>query len=276
MHVDWVAGGSSLLEFPPALGYKRLFLANAHGDLIAYSTATGKRAWVLHERRCTASSPAVNRYEGGTVYEAFLQKEPCKSRKASGEILTRLAPVLPELWGGSADLAESNNTTMEGEPSFVPAEHQTKMWSGGPYGRTLHGGALFSLADSAFAFATNGGGTLSVAIDMHLGIPVASYPGDVLVAEAVEQSQSNRLAFVDVTVRNQRAAQWRPALHGVEHPLKQCSHTWLVAHVDENAQGVAQSEAGLEHDGQLGRQGLHIRQAAAVPGLQHLAPPAVR
>ncbi|WP_291163152.1 hydroxyphenylacetyl-CoA thioesterase PaaI [Gemmatimonas sp. UBA7669] len=69
---------------------------------------------------------------------------------------------------------------------------------------TLHGGALFSLADSAFAFATNGGGTLSVAIDMHLGIPVASYPGDVLVAVAVEQSQSNRLAFVDVTVRNQR------------------------------------------------------------------------
>lgn len=68
---------------------------------------------------------------------------------------------------------------------------------------TLHGGALFSLADSAFAFATNGGGTLSVAIDMHLGIPVASYPGDVLVAVAVEQSQSNRLAFVDVTVRNQ-------------------------------------------------------------------------
>lgn len=69
---------------------------------------------------------------------------------------------------------------------------------------TLHGGALFSLADSAFAFATNGGGTLSVAIDMHLGIPAASYPGDVLVAVAVEQSQSNRLAFVDVTVRNQR------------------------------------------------------------------------
>jgi outer membrane protein assembly factor BamB len=85
--VDWVAGGSSLLEFPPALGYKRLFLANAHGDLMAYSTASGKRAWVVHEKRCTAASPAVNRYEGGTVYEAFLQREPCKSRKADGEII---------------------------------------------------------------------------------------------------------------------------------------------------------------------------------------------
>src|SRR5439155_13985478 len=62
------------------------------------------------------------------------------TRSASGKVLTALAGVLPELWGGSADLAESNNTTMEGEPSFVPAEHQTKMWPGGPYGRTLHFG----------------------------------------------------------------------------------------------------------------------------------------
>src|SRR5262249_38394615 len=55
------------------------------------------------------------------------------TRAASGKVLSALASVLPELWGGSADLAESNNTTMEGEPSFVPAEHQTKMWPGGPY-----------------------------------------------------------------------------------------------------------------------------------------------
>src|SRR5882724_7152308 len=62
------------------------------------------------------------------------------TRKASGTILTALAPVLPELWGGSADLAESNLTTMEGEPSFIPVNHQTAMWPGKPYGRTLHFG----------------------------------------------------------------------------------------------------------------------------------------
>jgi transketolase len=62
------------------------------------------------------------------------------TRKASGAILTALAPVLPELWGGSADLAESNLTTMEGEPSFIPTDHQTAMWPGNPYGRTLHFG----------------------------------------------------------------------------------------------------------------------------------------
>ena len=62
------------------------------------------------------------------------------TRAASGKVLSALAPVLPELWGGSADLAESNNTTMAGEPSFIPARRQTHEWKGGPYGRTLHFG----------------------------------------------------------------------------------------------------------------------------------------
>lgn len=62
------------------------------------------------------------------------------TRAASGKILGALAPVLPELWGGSADLAESNNTTMEGEPSFIPAEYATKAFPGHEYGRTLHFG----------------------------------------------------------------------------------------------------------------------------------------
>jgi transketolase len=74
------------------------------------------------------------------------------TRSASGKILTALADVLPELWGGSADLAESNNTTMEGEPSFIPAEHQTKVWTGGPYGRTLH----FGIREHAMGAIMNG------------------------------------------------------------------------------------------------------------------------
>lgn len=54
------------------------------------------------------------------------------TRKASGEVLAAIATVLPELWGGSADLAESNNTTMTGQPSFIPAGKQTEAWPGGP------------------------------------------------------------------------------------------------------------------------------------------------
>ena len=56
------------------------------------------------------------------------------TRKASGTVLDAIVPVLPELWGGSADLAEPNNTTPKGEPSFIPTEHQTKEFPGGPYG----------------------------------------------------------------------------------------------------------------------------------------------
>ncbi len=74
------------------------------------------------------------------------------TRSASGQVLTALADTLPELWGGSADLAESNLTTMVGQPSFVPADHQTKMWPGGPYGRTLH----FGIREHAMGSIMNG------------------------------------------------------------------------------------------------------------------------
>ena len=74
------------------------------------------------------------------------------TRKASGEVLAALYPEIPELWGGSADLAESNNTAVKGEPSFLPANRQTKMWSGGPYGRTLH----FGVREHAMGSVMNG------------------------------------------------------------------------------------------------------------------------
>ncbi|KDS93030.1 transketolase [Dermabacter hominis 1368] len=72
------------------------------------------------------------------VFEA--DEKGLATRAASGKVLSALAPVLPELWGGSADLAGSNNTTMAGEPSFIPEANQTKDFSGSPYGRTLHFG----------------------------------------------------------------------------------------------------------------------------------------
>src|SRR5207237_1460324 len=82
----------------------------------------------------------------------FPTDKPVSTRAAWGKVLGALADVLPELWGGSADLAESNNTTMEGEPSFVPTEHQTKVWPGGPYGRTLH----FGIREHAMGSILNG------------------------------------------------------------------------------------------------------------------------
>ena len=62
------------------------------------------------------------------------------TRAASGKVLGELAAVMPELWGGSADLAGSNNTTMKGEPSFLPEEIGSDDFPGNEYGRTLHFG----------------------------------------------------------------------------------------------------------------------------------------
>ncbi|KPN18652.1 transketolase [Arthrobacter sp. Edens01] len=83
---------------------------------------------------------------------AFEAGKDVSTRAASGKVLSAIGPVLPELWGGSADLAESNNTTIEGAESFVPAGRQTAAWSGGPYGRVLH----FGIREHAAAAIVNG------------------------------------------------------------------------------------------------------------------------
>ncbi|WP_096286819.1 transketolase [Mycobacterium ahvazicum] len=62
------------------------------------------------------------------------------TRAASGKVLSALGPKLPELWGGSADLAGSNNTTMDGVKSFGPPSITTKDYTADWYGRTLHFG----------------------------------------------------------------------------------------------------------------------------------------
>jgi transketolase len=82
-------------------------------------------------------------FEGGTEVS---------TRAASGKVLTALGAVIPELWGGSADLAESNNTTIGGAASFVPSEHSTHEWTGNHYGRVLH----FGIREHAMAAILNG------------------------------------------------------------------------------------------------------------------------
>ena len=74
------------------------------------------------------------------------------TRAASGKVLTALGAVIPELWGGSADLAESNTTTIGGAASFIPAEHSTGEWTGNQYGRVLH----FGIREHAMAAILNG------------------------------------------------------------------------------------------------------------------------
>ena len=72
------------------------------------------------------------------------------TRKASGEVINAVAAVMPELWGGSADLAESNNTTIEGGGSFLP--EGSALPGASPYGRILH----FGIREHAMGSIING------------------------------------------------------------------------------------------------------------------------
>ena len=102
--------------------------------------------------RAAAYRRIFSRQLPGGWFEALPTFEPTEkgmaTRSASGKVLNALAPVLPELWGGSADLAGSNNTTMAGEKSFLPWESDTAS----PYGRTLH----FGIREHGMAAICNG------------------------------------------------------------------------------------------------------------------------
>lgn len=74
------------------------------------------------------------------------------TRKASETTLQALGKTLPELWGGSADLAGSNNTVIKGEKSFGPESITTETWSTSPYGRNLH----FGIREHAMGAILNG------------------------------------------------------------------------------------------------------------------------
>ncbi|WP_232376738.1 transketolase [Amycolatopsis aidingensis] len=74
------------------------------------------------------------------------------TRKASGEVLNAIGDVLPELWGGSADLAESNNTIIKNATSFGPEAAATEMFQAEPYGRNLH----FGVREHAMGSILNG------------------------------------------------------------------------------------------------------------------------
>jgi transketolase len=123
--------------------------AHAEWDVAftAWADANPERKTLL-ERLLTGELPegveaALPQFEAG---------KDVSTRAASGKVINAIAPLMPELWGGSADLAESNNTTIEGAASFVPAERSTHEWTGNPYGRVLH----FGIREHAMAAIING------------------------------------------------------------------------------------------------------------------------
>ena len=152
MGADEVAATKKILGFDPAESFA------VAGDVLAHARQVLQRGREAHAKWQTAfdawrdanpdRAALFDRLSTRTLPDGWTSALPefpadpkgMATRKASGEVLNALAPVLPELWGGSADLAESNLTTMADQPSFVPAEYSTKEFSGDEYGRILHFG----------------------------------------------------------------------------------------------------------------------------------------
>lgn len=161
---DEVAATKQVLGFDPAqtfavdeavLGHARQALQRGEHLQQEWSRAYETWAKANPERRALHDRMAVRRLPDGwtdTLPTWPADARGIATRAASGKVLEALAPVLPELWGGSADLAESNNTTMKGEPSFIPSVHATKDFPGHEYGRTLH----FGIREHAMGAILNG------------------------------------------------------------------------------------------------------------------------
>ena len=101
----------------------------------------------------------LDRLESGELPENIADALPVfeagkdvSTRAASGTVINALAAELPEMWGGSADLAESNLTTIKSAPSFVPEQWSTHEWSGNRHGRVLH----FGIREHAMGAILNG------------------------------------------------------------------------------------------------------------------------
>lgn len=90
--------------------------------------------------------------ELATSLPTFESGTEIATRAASGQVINAIAQVMPEFWGGSADLADSNLTTIKGAKSFVPSEWSTHEWSGDQFGRVLH----FGIREHAMASILNG------------------------------------------------------------------------------------------------------------------------
>lgn len=128
----------------------------AHADKVRSAWEASFDAWAtenpdkksLLDRVVTGVVPAgmeaaLPRFESGSSVS---------TRVASGKVINAIAEVMPELWGGSADLADSNMTTITSAKSFVPAEWSTHEWSGDQYGRVLH----FGIREHAMGSILNG------------------------------------------------------------------------------------------------------------------------
>ena len=283
-----VAATKRILGFDPAVTFP------AEDEAVSHARQAGDRgkrahaAWQDSFTAWGAGNPKgralLGRLSGRQLPEDWAAALPSfppdakglATRRASGKVLTALAGVLPELWGGSADLAGSNDTTMEGEPSFIPEVHQTRLYPGSKYGRTLH----FGIREHAMGAITNGialhgltrpyGGTFLVFSDymrpavrlaalMRLPVTYVWTHDSIGLGEdgpthqPVEHLWALRaipgLDVVRPADANETAVAWRTILQRADHPAGLCLTRQAVPVFDRSPEAGLASAEGTARGG---------------------------
>lgn len=160
-------GADELAATKKVLGFDPEQTFEVADDVIAHTRALKDRGAAAHaewntrfdawaeanpERKALLDRLLANELPDDIEVPTFEAGKDVSTRAASGVVINALADQLPELWGGSADLAESNLTTIKSAKSFIPAEWSTHEWSGDPYGRVLH----FGIREHAMGAIVNG------------------------------------------------------------------------------------------------------------------------
>jgi len=195
-------GGDELAATKKVLGFdpeKSFVVAD---DVIAHTRKLGERGAAEHaewQKSFDAWAEAnperkalLDRLLAGELPEGIVDALPTfpagkdvSTRAASGTVINALAAEMPELWGGSADLAESNLTTIKDAKSFIPQEWSTHEWSGDPYGRVLH----FGIREHAMAAIVNG-------IVLHG--PTRAFGGTFLIFSDYQRPSVRLSALMDI------------------------------------------------------------------------------
>ncbi|WP_251449547.1 transketolase [Microbacterium sp. Marseille-Q6648] len=160
---DELAATKTVLGFDPEQSFVVADDVLTHTRSLAERAAQARAAWQETFDAWAEANPQrkalLDRLEAGELPEdvasalpSFEAGKDVSTRAASGVVINALAAELPELWGGSADLAESNLTTIKDAASFIPAQWSTHEWSGDPYGRVLH----FGIREHAMGAIVNG------------------------------------------------------------------------------------------------------------------------
>ncbi|WP_277068737.1 transketolase [Saccharomonospora viridis] len=254
---DEVAAVKEILGFDPKVSFHIEDEVLAHTRKVKERARAAREQWQQAFDAWAQANPErkelADRLRTRSLPEGWAEKLPSwepdpkglATRKASGEVLNAIGDALPELWGGSADLAESNNTLIKNSDSFGPESASTDMFTAHPYGRNLH----FGVREHAMGAILNGialhGGTRpygatflifsdymrpSVRLAALMKAPVIyvwthdsiGLGEDGPTHQPVEQLASLRaipgLNVVRPADANETAAAWKAALEDVHNP----------------------------------------------------------